>query len=109
MSAMGLPDASRLDFTRDNDETRQALYQLAVAHFWSPDQAAPGWSAGEDEPALRYTPQEAKLQVVFFACRWFAAYRAIEERGSSNIDDRRPLFRVTFDPTCRYGVHFLPC
>ncbi len=108
MRTRGLPDASTLDFRVENEATRQALYRLAIAHFWLPDQTGPSWS-DDEEPRPRYTPQDAELRIVFFAERWFAMFKPLDERGAPSVIDRLPLFRATFDPTFPYGVNFFAC
>ena len=70
-----LPDAASLDLSRDSQETRRALYLLAVAEYWS--------LRGEvDEYEIpAFTPQDAKLAILYF-CRRYAEPRIMPSRFS---------------------------
>ena len=95
-----MPDPATLDFTRFSRKVQKALYELTVAHFWTPKSIAPP-----------YTPEQAELRVFFWLKRWFATYRALEDADSNYLSpaDHEPLLRITYDPSEPFGLNFSPC
>jgi hypothetical protein len=96
----GLPDAATLDLSHYSIKVRRALYQLTVAHFWTPQEIAPP-----------YSPDEAGLRVLFWCRRWFATYRALEDADSEYLSpaEHEPLLRITHDASGPVGLRFDRC
>jgi hypothetical protein len=102
MRSMGLPDASQLDLTRETEANRDAIYRLAVAHFWLPD---------DEGKVPAYSPAEAKLTVFFMYQRWFATFLELEDLDQDDLPEaeKRYLSRVILDSRSPYGVAFSRC
>src|SRR5262245_7171055 len=87
------PAPAPLDLTLYSEATRQALYDLAVAEYFTARQE-------EDGEVLEppYTPEEAELQVLFLYGRWLVTWWKLEEPAETPEGERRELLLVEPDP-----------
>jgi hypothetical protein len=69
------------DLTRFRESTRRRLYDQVTALQFS----------GEGE---RHTPDDAGLQIVYFAGRWFAAWIDLEEPAWKPVALRMRIARI---------------
>jgi hypothetical protein len=101
MRALGLPVATELEMSCENEATREAVERLTVAHFWT----------GEEEGTPSYSPEEAGLTVVFFCGRWFLYFRELEDAECPYISEAEKvaLFRASLDVERPFGLAFHRC
>jgi hypothetical protein len=102
ITAEALPDAAKLDLGRYSEETRSALYLLAVTEYWTRRGEADEYEIPD------FTPDQAELTVHFFCRRWFVSWRDLGQPRSAPVEDREPLLQIEINPGRPLGVSFNP-
>ena len=98
-----LPDASRLDLSRYREETRAALYRLAVAAQWSK------WTEIDEYEIPTFSPDEAELTIHYWRGRWFVTWDNLDSPTWAPIEESKPLLRIEACPSLPLGLRFSPC
>lgn len=101
MRELGLPVATELEMSCENEATREAVRRLTVAHFWT----------GEGEGVPWYSPEEAGLTVEYFCGRWFVYFRELEDAECAYLTEAEKvaLFRASLDVERPFGLAFHRC
>ena len=86
-----VPKPGGLDLSGFSEGMRRRLYDRIVEVLFGP-------------PEVRHTPDEAGLQVVFFAGRWFATWLDLSEPPPRSIALRFRIVRVGFRPDLTAGI-----
>jgi hypothetical protein len=91
---MEAPIPQPLDLTLYSEATRRALYDLAVAEYFTARQEEDG-EVLEPPP---YTPEQAGLEVLFLYGRWLVTWWKLEEPAEAPEGERRELLLIEPDP-----------
>lgn len=83
------------DLGPDSESLRRVLLAHVVADNFTP---LPDAESGEMLESLPYTPQQAQLQVVPLAGRWFAAWQKLDEPEGRSECRRWELLLLQRDP-----------
>jgi hypothetical protein len=90
---MAEPAPAPLDLAHYSEATRRALYDLAVAEYFTARREDDG-----EVLAPLYTPEQAGLEVLFLYGRWLVTWWKLEEPTEAPEGERRELLLVEPDP-----------
>jgi hypothetical protein len=95
------PQPQRIDLLDVTEATRRAIYDAVVATQFD---VPPGTEASMPF----YNADQAGLTVVYWAGRWFATWKVLEESDNPNLppDAKHQLVRIFEAPELPCGVEF---